>query len=305
MFALVPYAEGFFILFSAILLNGLHRRHLPITLLGLLGCCLTRSASTLFVPSYVFAELLAWGETSSGRVLARNLLAGLATMAASVGLVVWAQTSPGEDWLAFYKVHASWGHEFMPPDFPLFTSAGTPVLWLDALGVVVGLAALAGCAGLGVRWLVQRWRGPRGAGRFQSRSVFAGLLRRGELFHCFLPGRRPGGHEPVHPGLGVLGRALLAQAWTSAWRTRWVLAALLLLGGGVAVAAGAPSQLQNFAPGEALWYFGLLLAYAAGHWFAQERRSRWFREIATGLYFTNLLVMVYLLNQFLNQVWVN
>ena len=304
LFGLVPYTEGFFFLFTALLLRGLHRGQLVLTLLGLLGCCLTRSAGTLFVPAYLFAELLAWGETSSGRVLARNLAAGLATIAASVGIVVWVQATPGRSLVAFYEVHGNWGHIARLPFFPLFSSAGTPVLWLDALALMVSLLSLVGCAALGLRWLAQRWRGQVQLGVSKAVLFAMGYCVGAGYFILFYQGGDLVGMSRYVLGSGFWG-ALLFQAWQSEVRTRWALAALVAAWAVVAVAAGLPGRFENFAPGEALWYFGLLLLYAACYWLAQARRSPWFREITTGLYFLNLLTMVYLLHQFLNKIWVN
>lgn len=106
VFTLVPYTEGVFFLFGSLLLVGLHRRNLPLTLGMLLLCCLTRAATTLFVPAYLFAELPSWSLNVSPKSLIRNVVLGLVVMATAVGAVMGIQYAPTGDPLAFYKAQA-------------------------------------------------------------------------------------------------------------------------------------------------------------------------------------------------------
>ncbi|QIX61406.1 hypothetical protein HER32_09535 [Hymenobacter sp. BT18] len=76
VFTWVPYSEGLFYLWAALLLCGMHRRNLSLTLVALLLCCLTRAAATLFVPAYLFAELLTWNQGGTRKWL--SLWGGLA-----------------------------------------------------------------------------------------------------------------------------------------------------------------------------------------------------------------------------------
>ena len=304
MLGFVPYTEGLFFLFAALLLSGLHRRQLALTLLGLFGCCLARSAATLFIPAYLFAELLAWGYLSTGWVFLRNLVAGLAVMAASLALVIWLQASPGSNLFAFYTSHASWGQVLRLPSFPLHTSAGPPMLWLDATGLVASLLSLCACAVLGLRWVAQRLRGTTKAGTSKAILFSLGYFVGAGFFIVFYQGGDLVGMSRYTMGSAFWG-VLLVYVWQAAWPWRWALSLLVLIWLSVAIACGFPSQLQSFNPGESLWYFGLWLAYMASYWFSQPSRSPWFREISTGLYFFNLLMLAYLFNQFMNKIWVN
>lgn len=304
MFVLVPYTEGFFFFFGAILVSGLHRNRLGLTLVGLLGCCLTRSAGTLFVPAYLFAELLAWGSTSTGRRLLLNWVTGLLAIAASVGTVMLMQYREGGDALAFYKVHSLWGHRFTAPANFLFSSAGVPMFWLDALALLVSLVAVVGCAVLGVQWLGQRWAGKPITAPSKAVLFALGYTAGAGYFIVFYQNSDLVGMSRylfATPFWGVL----LAWAWQANWSTPRVLAVLGVALVAVGLMAGLPAQMVNFAPGEALWFFGLLGLYLASYWLVRPDRCHWYREIATGLYFLNLFMLCFILNMFLNGVWVN
>ncbi|MGY3088576.1 hypothetical protein ACVWYF_001609 [Hymenobacter sp. UYAg731] len=304
MFTLVPYTEGFFFFFGAILVSGLHRNRLALTLVGLLGCCLTRSAGTLFVPAYLFAELLAWGSTNSGRRLLLNWVTGLLAIAASIGAVMMLQLREGGDALAFYKVHDLWGHKFVVPTDFLYSSAGVPMFWLDALALLVSMVALVSCAVLGVRWLRQRLSGQPTTAPSKAVLFALGYTAGAGFFIVFYQGGDLVGLSRYLFATPFWG-ALLAWAWQAEWSTARVLSVLgvaLVVVGGL---AGLPGQLVNFAPGEALWFFGLLGLYLAYYWLVRPDRCRWYREIATGMYFLNLFMLCFILNLFLNGVWVN
>lgn len=304
MFAVVPYAEGFFFFFSAVLLRGLHLQRLPLTLLGLLGCGLTRSAGTLFVPAYLFAELLAWGELSTGRIVLRNIVAGLLAMVASVGAVMLLQYSQHGDPFAFYKVHALWGQRIQLPTYPWHSSAGSTMLWLDLSNLIVSLLAVGACLVLGLRWLRQRWQGTVQLGVSKAVLFALGYCVGASGFVVLSQGGDLVGISRYLMGTAFWG-TLLAWMWRSAWPRRYALAALAGAWLLAIWAAGFPTRFDSFAPGEALWYFGLTGGYVAAYWFAQPGRSRWSREISTGLYCMNLLFLCILLNLFLTHVWVN
>ncbi len=304
MFTMVPYTEGFFYFFGALLLCGLHRNTLPLTLLGLLGCCLTRSAGTLFVPAYLFAELLAWGSSNSGWRLLRNLLAGFVAIAISFGVVMLMQWQQGGDPLAFYKVHALWGHEFRWPLDYVSSSAGTPAFWLDALSLMVSLLALGSCAVLGLRWLGQRWASKTYQPTSKAVLFALGYTVGAGFFIVFYQAGDLVGlsrYLLATPFWAVL----LAWAWQAPWPTWRVILAVVVVAVAVGLMAGLPTLMVNFAPGEGLWLFSLIGLYLACYWLTRPDRCRWYREVATGLYFVNIFTLCFLLNLFFNTAWVN
>lgn len=86
-FLTVPYAEALFFLWSAVLLAGLHRQKYGLVIVGLLGACLARSAATLFIPAYLFAELLWWNQQPWHKSALR-ILGGVSAIASAMALVM-------------------------------------------------------------------------------------------------------------------------------------------------------------------------------------------------------------------------
>ncbi|TGE20592.1 hypothetical protein E5K00_21595 [Hymenobacter aquaticus] len=305
-FTLVPYAEAFFFLWSALMLVGMHRQRQWLVVVGLLGACLSRSAATLFVPAYVFAELLWWGQPS-GRVSVVRLVTGLLAIMAAVGSVMFAQYQSHGDALAFYNVHELWQHKIRLPEQVLYSSAGINVLWLDALGVLVALLGLVACAVLGLRWLRHSRARQQELGGLPSRAVLfsLGYCVGAGFFIVFYQGG-----DLVGLARYILASpffvVLLAWIWSLPTRSqRWLLA--IVLGGGllVVLAMGGIWRFSSFYPGQAAVYFALFLLYALVHLAVSSNAVRWYREAATGLYALNLLVMVYLFVLFTQGIWVN
>ncbi|GAB3827453.1 SulP family inorganic anion transporter [Hymenobacter jeollabukensis] len=305
LFTMVPYGEGLFFFFGALLLRGLHRQQVALVLLGLAGCCLARSAGTTFLPAYLFAELLTWDRRKSfGRQLG-ELLAGILAVVAAVVLVMWLQYRRHGDALAFYNVHSLWGHKFHLPETLLNDSAGINVLWLDLAALVVVVVALVACLALGVRWLLGLGKAHTDAPRLSKAVLFSlGYAVGAGYFIVFYQ----------NPDIVGLSRYIFASpfffvilAW--AWQYQqtqprlWlgVLTACVL----VATLVGWPWYFDNFMPLEATWYFVLFTLYCLAFLFIGKADFRWYRELSVGLYGINLLALVYMLNLFLEGVWIN
>lgn len=303
---LVPYAEALFFLFGAIFLRGLHRRHLLVTVLGLIGCCLTRSAATLFVPAFVLAEILAC--TSRAHVLRTlgRIVAGLLAIALALGAVMYLHYLATGNFFALFDSYKSWGHELrwaLPAR--MYSSAGIPVLGLDLLALLTGIVAALACAWLGLRWL-RGWWLPTAPAAPSRAVVFALGYCVGVLAFLLLyqEGDLSNGSRYVlgTPFFGVL--LVQLPRWQQlAWATRWALAGGVgLLGFALAFWCGWPMRFPGFFPGEASFFFAVWLAYVGLH-LAAFSQGRYSRDISTGLYVTNVLYQLILLNLFLSEIW--
>ncbi|MBO2008326.1 hypothetical protein [Hymenobacter negativus] len=307
MFCLVPYAEALFFFFGVILLRGLHRQHLGLTLLGLLGCCLTRSAATLFVPALVLAEVLACTSRADLPRLALRLSAGLATIAAALGMVMYLHWKATGNAFALLESYQHWGHEItwlLPKQ--LHSSAGAPMLGLDLLALLTVTLATGAALGLCIRWL-RGWLRPSPAEVAPSRAVvfslgycvgilaFLGLYQAGDLANSSR-------YVLATPFFGVLVAQL--PHWqhlrrTTRWQLIGVVSSLMLA---LAVWCGWPLRFPGFFPGETIFYF---LMWAVYVWLYLAAFSTWrySREVRTGLYVVNVMYQMVLLNLFLLAAW--
>ncbi|SDY15366.1 hypothetical protein [Hymenobacter psychrophilus] len=312
LFGLVPYAEALFFLGSAVLLAGLHRQRLGLVVLGLVVACLARSAATLLIPSYLFAELLWWGRGHWRWAQLGRLLAGIAACLVALGGVMLLQYRSHGDALAFYKVHALWGHIWQPPLLPLHSSAGINVLWLDATALVVAGLSLLSCLVLGLHWLTS-WRTTPTATAVAAQALPPSKAVLFSLSYCV-----GAGYFIVFYQAGDLvglARYVLASPFFVVlfWqlgqlprqRARQLAAAVLGAGLLAVLALGGLGGFNSFYPGQALVYFGLFLLYLLAYVAVGARLTPWFREAGTALYLVNCLVMLYLLDLFLHVIWIN
>lgn len=304
----VPYAEALFFLFGAVLLCGLHRQHLALTLLGLLGCCLTRSAATLFAPALVMAEVLACTSRADLPRLALRLGTGLLAIAAALGLVFFMHYQATGNPFAFFEAHKQWGHIIQWPLARHYhSSAGLVVLWLDMLALFTGFLAAAVCIGLGIRWLRGWWQpgppplAPSRAVVFSLGYAFAAIA----FILLYQAGDIVGSSRYVlaTPFFGVL-LAQLPRWQQLSWRGRAGWAGLAgVLGIFIAICLGWPARFPGFFPAEAQWFFALWGVYLVLHLLVAPGVWRYGREVRAGLYVANVIYQAFLFNLFLGVIW--
>lgn len=304
-FTLVPYAEALFFLWGALLLAGLHRNQYALVIVGLLGGCLARSAATLFIPAYLFAELLWWNQHPWYRSALR-ILGGVLTIISAVGMVMLAQyKSHGDAW-AFYNVHSLWGHTLQAPGYPLHSSAGINVLWLDSFGLLIALCSLVFCLILGCKWLLSGYKKFRGA-IFPSRAVLFSLgycLGAGFFIVFYQAGDLVGLARYILASPFFV--VLLWQAWQLPLRQKaWLVS--LLFGGCLLVASslGGLWEFNSFYPRQVIRYFALFFLYVMAYLAVSSDSVPWYREMAIGLYVVNLLLLIYLHQLFIQGIWIN
>jgi hypothetical protein len=306
-FCLAPYAEGLFFLFGAVLLHGLHRRHLAYTTLGLLGCCLTRSAATLFIPAFVLAEVLACISLAEVPRLLLRLLTGLLAMGAALGSVMYLHFRTTGDAFALFSSYKNWGHEMqLPPTFDfLHSSAGVPMLGLDLLAMLVGALAIIACLWLSIRWLRGWWQ-PQPASP-PSRAVVFSLGYCVGIF-AFMVLYQDG--DLANNSRYVLGTPFfsLLLVQLANWQRlkaalRWLTVGIALcVAIGLAIWCGWPARMPGFFPAESTFFFAVWLGYIACY-LAAFSATQYGREIRTGLYIINVVYQMVLFNFFIGGVW--
>ena len=294
LFMIVPYSEALFFAFGALLLAGLRERRLSWWLLGLLGCGLTRSASTLFMPALFFMVVLWAGQPGQRRIALRWGALAVLILALSVGIVALMQWQQTGEPLGFVKVKRAWGQFLRLPGFPLFDPSGVDMLWVDGLGIWLGVAATAVCA-----WLfgqqIGRWRGRASSLALPPEVLFSlGYCASAGLFLLLFQGGsiwNAGRYVLTTPFVTVLlGYLATLPAWR--WqRYTWVAVLSLLFW----QAFGAYSlNLDTFTAAQALWYVGLTTAYLL--LYLAWRQLRWQGEVTMLLYTTNIVLLLHLLD---------
>lgn len=297
LFMVVPYTEALFFVFATLLVLGLRRQRLGWWFLGLLGCGLTRSASTMFTPALLFMVLLWAAQPGQARTALRWGAVGLLALGLSVGVVATMQWQQVGEPFAFALAQRFWGHFLQMPVFPLTDPSGINVLWLDALALWLGVAAVGLCCGLAWRWLRQV-RGGETAAALPPQVVFALgycvsvflfilLYQAGSVWNI-------GRYIFTTPFFVVLVVYLSSRpAWP--WRRYLLIAAASML---LWQAFGAYTlDFDTYTTPQALWYFGLVTAYLLAY--LAWRQLRWQAEVTMLLYVFNLVMLLHLLEGFL------
>lgn len=293
LFMIVPYTEALFFFFGTLLLVGLRRRQLLWWVVGLLGCGLTRSASAVLTPGLLFMVVLWALQPGQLRTALTWGLTGLLALAAALGTVAfmqWKQT--GEPW-GFVLAQKHWGHHLTPVRFPLNDPSGVDMLWLDSAGLWLGAVAIAVCSWLAWRELMQL-RQRQAPSAMPPEVVFAlGYCVCAGLFVLLFQGGSIWNQSRymLATPFSVVLAGQLAQQPSWPWHRYGLIAAATM---GLWQVFGIYNHgFANFTTPEALWYFGLVTAYVLAY--LAWRQLRWQREITMLLYVFNLVMLLHLL----------
>ncbi|HHG83686.1 MAG TPA: hypothetical protein ENJ82_02960 [Bacteroidetes bacterium] len=138
-FLLLPFSEAVFFAGATVALVGLHRNRLPVILLGLFLCTLTRPAFTIFFPALLITE---YARIGLNRVFLLRMLAYALIFGAAATLVAWIQWVDTGQWFGYFGIQKDWGNFLQMPTFPLRTWGGLDALLLDAAAFISGLLAM-------------------------------------------------------------------------------------------------------------------------------------------------------------------
>ncbi|MBO3271874.1 hypothetical protein [Hymenobacter defluvii] len=297
LFMIVPYTEALFFLFASLLLIGLHRRQMLWFILGLLGCGLTRSASTIFTPGLLFMTFLWAAQPGQLWVAIRWGVTGLLTLLLSLGIVAyiqWYQT--GEPW-GFVLAQQHWHHVLQWPAYPWRTASGINMLWLDGAAMWLGLLSIGICCWLFVR-LLQRILAQRQLPAVPSIVVFAlGYCVCTFSFILLFQGYsiwNASRYTIATPFFVVLVWHVSRQP---AWSFKQYAIGTLFTMVFWQMFGIYTDDFDNFNLGESLWYFGLLTIYIFSY--VGWRQLPFRREITMILYVFNLVMQLHLLESFL------
>lgn len=155
-YMLVPYAESLFFLFSVACLYGIVHQKRWLIWLSLFLLAITRANAAIFFPVLLFAELLSNNRKEWLKSVSKAfVLYGLPLIIGLAVFVLYQYYETGI-WFVYFKVQtAYWGRKFAMPVFPLGSSLGPKVLWLNALALFTGFVSLLVLLKEGVNWLLK------------------------------------------------------------------------------------------------------------------------------------------------------
>ena len=138
MFFYLPYTESIFFASSTIILLGLKKNKIALTMTGLFLCTLARPAFTIFIPAILLVEMLQ-------KKTLLNKLSNISTYLVTIGLAILTvgiiQFIDTGEWFKFFAAQKIWGNELQIPNLPFTSWAGGLIVRLDGIAMLIGLAS--------------------------------------------------------------------------------------------------------------------------------------------------------------------
>lgn len=139
VFFLIPYSESLFFVSVVLVIIGLQRDDVRLTVLGILVSALIRPTAAVIIPSLFIARLI----TTKAFVpsLKKGLIEGVAGLI-GVAIVFSIQSLDTGKWLSFFEAQQAWGNAVTTPSWVLKTWGGHVITQLDGSALFVGIMSL-------------------------------------------------------------------------------------------------------------------------------------------------------------------
>jgi hypothetical protein len=140
VFYTTPMSESLFFLFSVLILIGLHKDNQLMTLSGVIGACLCRSVSTVFVPSFLL--LFVFRSIKDGKRKKNLYIVYTLTSLIVLFFVFFIQYLQTGDFWAFSHSQKFWSAHFQLPDIPFSTWQPEENGYVDQLAVFISFLSM-------------------------------------------------------------------------------------------------------------------------------------------------------------------
>ncbi|WP_345213295.1 hypothetical protein [Mucilaginibacter gynuensis] len=299
-FLFLPYSESTFFIFGVLLINGYKSNSRTFQIIGLLGCCLTRSVSTIFIPAVIFTEIFSYlMQRKNVRTHIINATVNTLTCLFSILIVVFIQGYQTGKWFYYIEVQKYWKRHWLIPSLPFTTVSPVKMTGIDTISLVLGLVALCFCIKYALKYF-------KSQAIFKNENVvkipksvyFSALYLVGILIldTCFTYNLRE------RTNMQCLGRHLLCTAfavefitwlvhdYTPTAKDLYVAVFILLLGCVVTEVYQYPQHALYFV----LFYTSLLVPYLF-------RYTSYMRYM---LYLMNVFFLIIFYHDFLSGFWI-
>lgn len=139
IFFFLPYSEATFFAFGSLIILGYQRNSLLMICIGFFLASTVRSVSVIFVPAIIITEFVTGSD--NGTKWKRILFFLSATL---MGMLIAAYTQAAQTgkWFYFIQVQEYWGRHWIVPGVPFTTLSANRILAMDAIALILGLAAI-------------------------------------------------------------------------------------------------------------------------------------------------------------------
>jgi len=151
IFFYLPYSESLFFFFGTLTIKGYKNDKFSFLIIGILGCCLTRAVSTVFIPMIIITEIVNW-KTSKGIIAFpyKRILLCCLTALLAILIVVAIQGIQTGKWFYYLEAAKKFDRGLILPSLPFTTIAPEKILGIDGIAWVTGLVAVYFC----LKWTI-------------------------------------------------------------------------------------------------------------------------------------------------------
>ena len=302
-FCFLPYTEALFFLSCSIVLYG-YRRSFPLLVFGLLLACLTRSASMIFIPIIIISNLFNLDFSMSNL---KRVAIQVGVCIVAFFLVQYYQYLECGKMLGVFDVGEHWDRDWGVPQLFLTTWDKGRLVWLDGLAFMVGIFCLTTCFILLIRKIKKQ------NSKVAVDLLFAiGYLSVVTLSTSLYTGEDAAGGSTLlslnryvfcTPFFVVLFHYLLKLNFdTKKSFFFFALFSLVIWSAfGFWDEINIGGTFKNSKTSTKI-YFLFVFIYSYAHLLLSNRKIR--TQLWVGVYFINVVLQLFLFNNFLNGMWI-
>ncbi len=296
-FCFVPYSESLFFLGTSMILIGLDKDKPIIIIMGILIAASTRSIAPILSIPIIFAAIFQWKRGWRPIIYSIFYCSLLFFVTLLVFYVQYLYTGK---WWVFFEVQKSWNRDFRIPVLPFTTLSETRMLWLDGLALIVAEMAFIVC-------VVNIYKFFKSTPKYiqQTSYLFASVyLTMVGIVGIFYSGQLTSGQGTslyslnrfifCSPFYLVFLSGILRNQY--GWTHAGIYCSVIIITWCMIGCFGSKLQLSLT---DQVLYFGNLTIYAAAYLFLMR-----YNLIYYFLCSVNLLLQVFLFNQFIHGQWV-
>lgn len=313
LFMYLPYTEATFLLCCTLLIVGMYENKWYLLLCGLFLSSLVRPTAMFYIPALIFSLLAVnrlraepWGPAI------KKVLTCCGVSLAALLLVASVQRYQTGEWFLFFKVQGQfWNHRFNWPQLPFTTWSEARMLWIDAIALVFGIMAILFCC----VWLFRCFQKNPNPAKIPPTIVLfsAAFLSLSTFSVVFFDSR----DSPEGTTLMSLNRYIIASPffivflWHLLKPGEFFAEYLLLTAVAITVMVICvyPTEGQfedlkyRMIKNNTTWlYLGMIAVYVLSYLVMKLKEVR--PDLMAGMYVVNMVMQLYLLNEFLVKNWV-
>jgi len=305
-FCYTPYSEGLFFLSGSILLYGL-KKDFNIALLGMFMLGLSRSVFLISIPVILYSILYNVGPNQNNKKL--FIQSSLLILVSLMSLLFsqFIQYIESGTYFTFFETQKEWGRILSLPSFYFSTTDNARLIWLDGLALFCGIAAIITSCALMIRKFKNILTSIAPSVLFSICFVAVTAI----THILFSPKDNFGGTSLLSLNRYIFSSPffmgflfVIFKNWSVNRLTifKFVVVSLLVWPLFDPQVIQISLEQMSLPANNTALYFGAVILYCFS--FFLVSRKAYQNVLWSGLYAFNIIVQVFLFNQYLNSIWI-